>query len=290
MRDDSPKCVADCQAVLGEGPIWVASEQALYWLDIKGYRILRRSNGGTVAAWETPFRICSLAPRAVGGFVAGTENGFALVDPAEDIYELIGDPEPDRATNRFNDGKVDREGRFWAGTMDDAEEQASGALYRLDQDRGWSRLDDGYGVTNGPAFSPDGRILYHNDSGRRTTFAFDVADDGSLANKRIFAHFQVADGYPDGMTVDSEGCLWIAFWDGWCVRRLSPEGEVLRIVELPVERPTSCAFGGAELDQLFITSARVGLNAEALAAQPHAGGLFVTRPGVIGIEERPFTG
>jgi xylono-1,5-lactonase len=290
MRDDSPKCVTDCQAVLGEGPIWVASEQALYWLDIRGYRIFRRSNEGAITGWQTPFRICSLAPRAVGGFVAGTENGFALVDPAEDIYELIGDPEPDRATNRFNDGKVDREGRFWAGTMDDAEEQASGALYRLDQDRGWSRLDDGYQVSNGPAFSPDGRILYHNDSGRGTTFAFDVAEDGRLANKRVFARFEAADGYPDGMTVDAEGCLWIAFWDGWCVRRLSSEGEVLRVVELPVERPTSCAFGGPELDQLFITSARVGLNAEALAAQPNAGGLFMTRPGVIGIEERPFSG
>ncbi|MEA1015662.1 SMP-30/gluconolactonase/LRE family protein [Sphingosinicella sp. LY1275] len=290
MSADTPKCVADCQAVLGEGPVWVAAEQALYWLDIKGYRILRRSNEGAITAWETPFRICSLAPRAVGGFVAGTENGFALVDPAEDIYELIGDPEPERSTNRFNDGKVDREGRFWAGTMDDAEEQASGALYRLDQDRGWSRLDDGYEVTNGPAFSPDGRILYHNDSGRRTTFAFDVADDGSLANKRVFAHFEAADGYPDGMTVDAEGCLWIAFWDGWCVRRLSRDGEVLRVIELPVERPTSCAFGGPEVDQLFITSARVGLNAEALAAQPHAGGLFLARPGVAGIEERPFAG
>lgn len=290
MSADTPKCVADCQAVLGEGPVWVAAEQALYWLDIKGYRILRRSVEGAITAWQTPFRICSLAPRAVGGFVAGTENGFALVEPAEDIYELIGDPEPERATNRFNDGKVDREGRFWAGTMDDAEEQPSGALYRLDQDRGWSRLDDGYAVTNGPAFSPDGRILYHNDSGRGTTFAFDIAEDGSLANKRVFARFESADGYPDGMTVDAEGCLWIAFWDGWCVRRLSPEGEVLRTIALPVARPTSCAFGGPELDQLFITSARVGLDAEALAAQPHAGALFMARPGVAGIEERPFAG
>ena len=290
MSADTPKCVADCQAVLGEGPIWVVAEQALYWLDIKGYRILRRSVEGAITAWQTPFRICSLAPRAVGGFVAGTENGFALVDPAEDIYELIGDPEPERSTNRFNDGKVDREGRFWAGTMDDAEEQASGALYRLDQDRGWSRLDDGYAVTNGPAFSPDGRVLYHNDSGRGTTFAFDVAEDGSLANKRVFAQFEAADGYPDGMTVDAEGCLWIAFWDGWCVRRLAPGGEVLRTIALPVARPTSCAFGGPDLDQLFITSARVGLDAEALAAQPHAGALFMARPGVAGIEERPFAG
>ena len=149
-------CVADVGAVLGEGPVWHAAEQALYWVDIKGLSIFRRTVAGEVSEWTTPFRICSLAPRAGGGFIAGTDRGFAEVDPVAGRYEAFDNPEPDRPGNRFNDGKLDRAGRFWAGTMDDSEQAATGALYRLDPDRSWRRLDDGYRVTNGPAFSRSG--------------------------------------------------------------------------------------------------------------------------------------
>ena len=154
---EAPVCVADCKAVLGEGPLWVAREQALYWVDVKGRLVFRRGKEGALTSWDTPFRIGSLAPRAEGGFVAGTGRGLAFVDLEQGRFEPFADPEPDRPGNRFNDGKTDRRGRFWAGTMDDAEKQFSGALYRLDPDLGWSRIDDGYKVTNGPAFSPDGR-------------------------------------------------------------------------------------------------------------------------------------
>jgi sugar lactone lactonase YvrE len=287
----SPRCLADVQAVLGEGPVWVPREGAVYWVDIKGRRIHRWSEAsGEVASWTPPVRICSLAPRARGGFVAGSENGFAFVDPEAGEYQLHANPEPERPTNRFNDGKLDRAGRFWAGTMDDEEVLASGALYRLDASLAPRRVDDDYRVTNGPAFSPGGRIMYHNDSARQVTYAFDLDEDGAPTGRRPFLQFGEGDGYPDGMAVDAEGCLWIAFWDGWCVRRYSPEGELLRTLDVPVQRPTSCTFGGERLDRLFITSARIGLDAADLERQPQAGGLFVAEPGVHGIADVPFEG
>ena len=289
---DQPQveCVADVQAVLGEGPAWVAREGALYWVDVKGREIFRRDGSGTVRRWDTPMRVGSLVPRAGGGFVAGTDDGFYFIDAGMERYEPVAHPEKDRPTNRFNDGKVDRSGRFWAGTMDDREREAVGTLFRLDPDLNWARIDEGYRVTNGPAFSPDGRRMYHNDSALQVTYAFDVDADGNASNRREFAHYGEGEGYPDGMTVDCEGCLWIAFWDGWCVRRFSPEGEQLAEVRVPVQRPTSCAFGGERLDRLFITSARIGLEGTELARQPLAGGLFAVDPGVHGIAELPFAG
>ena len=284
-------CVADTKAVLGEGPVWSARGNALYWVDIKGRRIFRRAfDSGEIKAWDPPFRVCSLAPRESGGFVAGSENGFAFVDPAAERYDLHANPEPERPTNRFNDGKLDREGRFWAGTMDDEEVLATGALYRLDRDLRWRRMDDGYRVTNGPAFSPGGRLMYHNDSGRQVTYLFDLDEEGNASNRRVFAEYGEGDGYPDGITVDAGGCLWIAFWDGWCVRRYSPAGELLQRVEMPVQRPTSCAFGGPDQGTLYVTSAAHGLSTEERAAGPLAGSLFALDPGVRGLPEPRFAG
>ncbi|MDT9598399.1 SMP-30/gluconolactonase/LRE family protein [Sphingosinicella rhizophila] len=284
-------CLVDCKALLGEGPVWVERERALYWVDIKGRMLFRYDwESGSHSSWPTPFRVGSIAPRRSGGFVAGTDQGIAAVDPARNLYEIIADPEPDRPTNRFNDGKVDRNGRFWAGTMDDREELAQGALYRFDPDLSWRRLDDGYRVTNGPAFSPDGHSMYHNDSARRIIYAFDLDEQGNPSERRIFAQFGEDGGSPDGMTVDAEGCLWVAFWDGWCVRRFSPSGACIGELSVPVQRPTSCAFGGPGLDHLFITSARTGLDAQALAGQPQAGGLFMVRPGHRGVAEILFAG
>lgn len=283
-------CVADVKAILGEGPVWAAREHALYWVDIKGQKIFRLDASGTVRHWDTPMWVGSLAPRAGGGFVAGTQQGLALVDLLSVRFELIGNPDEDFPGNRFNDGKVDRAGRFWAGTMDDKERQAAGRLYRLDPDLAWSKIDEGYRVTNGPAFSPDGRTMYHNDSARQLTYAFDLDQDGNASNRREFLRFDKGDGYPDGMTVDAENCLWIAFWDGWCVRRFSPEGDRLFELAVPVQRPTSCAFGGDELKTLYITSARRDLQGTELARQPFAGGLLAANVGVAGIAEVPFAG
>lgn len=288
--DSTARLVADVHAVLGEGPVWVAATQSLWWLDIKGRKVFRLRSGNRLDEWPTPFRIGSLAPRESGGFIAGTEHGFAHVDPEAERFELLFDPEEDRPTNRFNDGKVDRHGRFHAGTMDDLEEVASGAFYKLDKALLCQRYEDGFKVTNGPAFSPDGRFMYANDSALQVTYVYTLTPDGTPAGRRDFVRWYGDDGYPDGMTVDAEGCLWIAFWDGWCVRRVSPEGERLGEWRMPVARPTSLAFGGLMLDQLYVTSASIGLDAEALALQPNAGGLFMLEPGVNGIADRPFAG
>lgn len=283
-------CVADVHAVLGEGPVWVSQEAALYWVDIKGRKIFRLDERGKLDQWATPFRVGSLAPRTSGGFIAGTDQGIATIDLEAGRFEIVENPEAHLPDNRFNDGKVDRRGRFWAGSMDDTEREATGALYRIDPDFSCTRIDEGYKVANGPAFSPSGELMYHNDSARKVTYAFDLDEFGNATHRRVFATYGADEGYPDGMTVDAEACLWIAFWDGWCVRRYSPEAKCLAKLALPVARPTSCAFGGPGLDRLYVTSASIGLDEAARSVQPQAGGLFMTSPGVRGVSEIPFAG
>ena len=282
------ECIADVAAVLGEGPVWIEREQALYWVDIVAGRLFRHAAGRTEEL-QTDTTLCSIVPRAGGGYVGGSLEGMVAISPVFAASPLV-HPEKDHPVNRFNDGKVDRAGRFWAGTMDRTETSTSGSLYRLDPDLTCTRVDSGYAVTNGPAFSVDGRILYHTDSGRQTIFAFDLDEAGNASNRRVLARFTDGDGYPDGMTVDAEDCLWVAFWDGWCIRRLSPQGELLQKIEMPVQRPTSCAFGGQLLNQLFITSARRDLDPAGLERQPQAGGLFRMTLGVQGVAELPFAG
>ena len=282
------ECVADVRATLGEGPVWVGREQALYWVDIPEQKLFRCSEADGTLTRDLVAHLCSLAPRAQGGFIGAGYDGFVTID--DERVTHVDNPEPDLATNRFNDGKVDRQGRFWAGTMDRFEREASGSLYRLDPDLSWTRIDSGYRVTNGPAFSLDGRTMYHTDSALQRIYAFDLAADGSASNRRTFLQFGEGDGYPDGMTVDAEDRLWIAFWGGWCVRRFSPAGERLTEIAVPAQQPNSVAFGGPDLDRLYITSARRGLSDEELEAQPQAGGLFMTVPGVRGVAEPLFAG
>ncbi|USA60066.1 SMP-30/gluconolactonase/LRE family protein [Qipengyuania citrea] len=283
------ECVSQVGAVLGEGPTWVAREQAVYWVDIPERKLFRWSDVDGTRVIRPGYHVCSILPRQAGGFVGGGYDGF-LALASDWSMTSLGEPEPDLPNNRFNDGKIDRAGRLWAGTMDRHEQQASGALYRLDPDLRWSLIDSGYRVTNGPAFSLDGRTMYHTDSALQRVYAFDLDERGEVSRRRVFAQFAQGDGYPDGMTVDAHDCLWIAFWDGWCLRRLSPEGVRLQEIRLPVQRPTSCAFGGPALDRLFVTSARRDLPPEALEQQPFAGGLLRLDPGVAGVAEAEFVG
>ena len=284
------KCIADIRATLGEGPVWVEREQALYWVDIPEKKLFRWSQDDGLRVIEPGLHVCSIVPRAAGGFVGGGYDGFLEIDLDQGRFRVIGDPESELESNRFNDGKVDRDGHFWAGTMDRFEREDSGSLYRLDPGLYWTKVDSGYRVTNGPAFSLDGRTMYHTDSAGQRVYAFDLDSDGTASNRRVFLQFGEGDGYPDGMTVDADDCLWIAFWDGWCVRRFSPTGERMQEIRVPAQRPTSVAFGGREMDQLFITTAARDLSPEELAGQPQAGGLFMTIPGVRGVPEPLFAG
>lgn len=290
MADDQVRCIADVKASVGEGPIWVASKQALYWVDNKGKTIFRLGEDGQCGKFETPFQVCCLAPKQSGGFIAGTDCGFADIDLDSGRFEVIGNPEGEPPGNRFNDGKTDPHGRFWSGTMDDEAKAVSGSLYRLDPDLRWKKMDSGYHVTNGPAFDRSRSRMYHTDSAPRTIFAFDLSQSGDLSERRVFAQFGEDDGHPDGMTVDSDGYLWVCFWDGWCLRRLSPDGEVVARIDMPVQRPTSCTFGGPDLDRLYVTSARRGIDEDDLKMQPCAGGLFLLDTGACGVPDMPFAG
>jgi sugar lactone lactonase YvrE len=287
---ETVRCIADVRANVGEGPVWVQREAALYWVDNKGRKVFRRDEGGDVRTYDTPFEIGCLAPRVNGGFIAGTDRGLAALDLEAGRYDVIENPEADIPGNRFNDGKTDRWGRFWSGTMDNAEKAATGSLYRFDADLSWMRMDSGYRVTNGPAFDRARGRMYHTDSGAKTIYAFDLTQSGTLSGRRTFVQFDEKDGSPDGMTVDSEGYLWVCFWDGWCLRRLSPDGHIVERIAMPVQRPTICAFGGPDLDRLYVTSARKGFDQDALAMQPCAGGLFLVDTGVRGVAETSFAG
>ncbi len=272
---------------LGEGPVWSARRGALYWVDILAPALHSLDlAGGTVSTWNMPEKIgWAVECARDDGFIIGLKSGFARLDPDTLRIEPIGHPEPDRPGNRLNDAKVDAKGRIWAGTMDDREIASSGALYRLDPNLAWTRHDEGYRVTNGPTFSPDGATLYHTDSLARTVFAFDLSDTGALTNKRIFLRFEDSWGYPDGMCTDAEGGIWIAHWGGGRVSRFSADGRLDRSIVLPASQVTSCAFGGAGLDRMFVTSAAVGVEDE-----PLAGALFEVEPGTRGIAPHLFAG
>ncbi len=291
MAKGEPVCVWQASALLGEGPVWLPEEDALYWVDIKApaaHRFVPAIGGRQ--SWPMPEEIGFLIPRAGGGFIAGLQSGFAFVDLSSGVIEHFASPEADLSNNRLNDGKCDPLGRLWAGSMDNDQAAPTGVLYRVDADRSWQPMDDGYIVTNGPAFSPDGRTLYHTDSFARTIYAFDLDENGALSGKRT--HIRIADdqGYPDGMTVDEDGYLWVAHWGGWCLTRFSPEGTVERTIELPVAQVTSCAFGGSDLDTLYVTTAAIGLDQNDRARQPLAGGLFEISVGIKGLPANRFAG
>ncbi len=273
--------------VLGEGPYWSSSRGCLFWVDIMA-PALRRIDlaGDTVTSWAMPERIgWAIEREGRDDFIIGLKSGFAELSLEPFAIRPIGDPEPDLPDNRLNDAKVDAHGRIWAGSKDDRDEQASGRLHRLDPDLRWSTHDDGYQVTNGPAFSPDGRTLYHTDSGARTVYAFDLSADGTLSDKRVFLRFEEDWGYPDGMTTDSEGGLWIAHWGGARISRFRPDASLDRSIMLPANNITSIAFAGDALDRMFVTSAAIGAEDE-----DHAGALFEVFAGATGLPSRRFAG
>lgn len=279
-----PRSIWSLGAELGEGPVWVERDRALWFVDIKGPRIYRHDPAtGTRHSWEAPEPIGFLLPAKSGGFVAGLKSGLHRFDEKSGDFTPIERVEEDRPDNRSNDGVVDPAGRLWFGTMDNNEEEASGAFYRFEKGRVAPVGIDGICITNGPAISPDGRILYVVDTLAGTICAADISEDGRLGPALPLVRIDPADGYPDGPTVDAEGCLWIGLYGGWEARRYSPEGELIGRVRFPVANVTKLAFGGEDMRTVWATTARQFLKREELAAQPQAGDLFEFRADVPGV-------
>ncbi|USQ95095.1 D-xylonolactone lactonase [Caulobacter sp. RL271] len=274
-------CVWDLKATLGEGPIWTGN--ALWFVDIKDHKIHRYDPAsGDATTVIAPEQVTFLAPLAIGGgFIAGLKSGLHKFHPLTGLQRIL-EVEAPELDNRTNDATVDAQGRLWFGTMHDGEATPSGSLYRMDA-TGVARMDKDICITNGPCVSPDGKTFYHTDTLEKIIWAYDLAEDGTLSNKRAFVKVAIGDDvYPDGSVVDSEGYVWTALWGGFGVVRFSPSGEAVDRIELPAPNVTKVCFGGPDLKTLFFTTARKGLSDETLAQYPLAGGLFALQVDVAG--------
>lgn len=272
---DQPTPAWELEAELGEGPVWVERDSSLWFVDIKKQRIHRYDPAsGARQSWESPEQVGFVLPAESGGFVAGLQSGLYRFDERSSRFELIVEVEPELPTNRLNDGVTDPAGRVWFGTMDNGERAKSGAFYCFHEGRLTRTQLDGIAITNGPAVSPDGKILYFVDTLKGTIGAAEIREDGSLGDPRPFARINPADGHPDGPTIDANGYLWISLYAGWEARRYAPNGELVESVRFPVANITKLAFGGDGLRTAFATTARQQLSPEEIASQPMIGALF----------------
>ena len=283
-------CVVKGRDLLGECPLWDERAATLWWVDILAPSLQQlQPETGAVKRLELVEAMGSFAFCEKAGMLAAMKSGLYFFDPEKNQRLEIAKPETDLPQNRFNDGRCDRAGRFWAGTMSDPIREPTGALYRLSPDGRCKRMRTRITVPNSLAWSPDGRSMYFADSPRRKIWIFDYdGASGEPSKERLFA--TTYPGYPDGSCVDAEGCLWNAEYAGGRVVRYTPDGKIDRLIELPVRNPTCCCFGGERLDTLYITTAAQGLKEADLEKQPLAGSLFAVRPGVTGLRESRFAG
>jgi L-arabinonolactonase len=273
--------------LLGESPLWDAREGALFWVDTRSRRV-RRWAGGDVRAWATPQDVGSIALAAPGRLLLALADGFAMLDLAGGTTEPVAEVRHPKPPMRLNDGRTDREGRFLCGSMVLHRRDADGRLYRLEGDGRVTPLLEGIAVSNSLCFAPDGRTLYFADSLAGVVRAWDYSRDGVLSNERAFVDTRPQGSGPDGATVDAEGCLWIALVLAGQVARYSPQGRLLRVVELPVPYPTCPCFGGPDLDTLYVTSIRDSGNV-LRSDDPAAGALVEVRGlGARGLAEVPY--
>ncbi len=283
-------------SLLGEGPVWDWRTQQLFWVDIEGFKV-HAYDPATRAhqAIDVGEFVGSAAMRASGGMVLALKSGFASLDLATEKLTPLADAEAHLPGNRFNDGKCDPAGRFWAGSLalDEDHGEGQGNLWCLHADHRVVLKEPGVWISNGLAWTRDEKTMYFIDSPKQCVVAYDYDKaTGAIANRREVIRVDgSAHGYPDGMTIDEEGMLWVAHWDGGHICRWNPQtGAELAEIKVPVSRPTSCVFGGADFGTLYITSARTRLSAEQLASQPLAGSIFKCRPGVSGLPLNEFAG
>ena len=277
--------------MVGEGPVWDPRIGKVVWVDIPNSLVFTTDPAdGSTTRRELDSAVGVVLPRESGGYVAALQDGFYAL-PDGGAPELIARVEADDPRTRFNDGEIDPQGRFWAGTMGWHAEPELGSLYRLDIDGTVTRMVEGVSISNGLGWSPDGATLYYVDTPtlRIDRFDFDAAT-GDIAGRREFVTIREGGGRPDGLAVDAEGAVWVATWPGYGVHRYLPDGTLDAIVPLPVSNVSSCEFGGPDLRDLFITTAWELLSEEEHAAQPLAGSLFHTRVGVAGRPRTPFAG
>ena len=281
------RLVVEASDRLGEGPCWAAREGRLYWFDIKGKRLSWHAPAtGRTGSWPLEMRASAAAPRVGGGLLLATERGLVAFDTAIGALEIV-QPFEFGEGFRTNDGKVDPQGRFWWSTMDDNGGERPGDIYLTHPGGRTERVLGGVHIANTISITADGATLYLADSKLQTIFAHDPQ---TLQDRRVFAHTRGQAASPDGSAIDADGFLWNAQWGGWRIVRYAPDGSVDMIVEMPVEQPTSCAFGGPDLATLYVTSAWDGLSPQARAGQPLAGGLFAFEPGVKGLALPLFDG
>ena len=280
-----PECVWPVGAQLGEGPFWSATEEAVWFVDIKGKRIHRfHEPTGKTQSFEAPSEPGFIVPAKDGSIIAGLKTGLHRFNPKTGEFKLLAKVEPTARNNRLNDGYADSAGYLWFGSMDDDEKDPTGALYQL-TDNGVQKRDPDYVITNGPTASLDNRTLYHTDTLKKVIYAFDRAADGTLSNRRDFARIGAGDGHPDGPITDSQGYIWSGLYGGWGVNRYSPDGKKVSKLAMPVANVTKAAFGGKDLRTLYITTAWKGLSDEERQQQPTAGGLFRVRVDVAGLPQ-----
>jgi sugar lactone lactonase YvrE len=296
MNDDMPSgssiavdVAVRSAARLGEGPVWDPEDELLWWVDILEGGVLRsRIDGGSTLRWELPTLVGAVAPTAGGGAVVACQEGFGRLSPEGDFEVKLRVLSPD---HRMNDAKCDKSGRMWAGSMKLRPASGEGTLHRLDPDWQSHVVCEGLSLPNGIGWSPDRKFMYLADSFRRVIEVFDFdEDDGAVSKRRPFIQFDDAAGRPDGLCVDISGCLWVAMWGGARVLRISPHGDVLGDVPMPVRQPTSCAFGGRDLDVLFVTSARVGLDLSDGEEEADGSVFALTGTGTQGMEQARFGG
>ncbi len=279
--------------LLGESPLWHPVENCLYWVDIVAatlnrFEIMNKS----LKKFNMPKPIGSIGWRAKGGLIAALSDHFASVNTETGTTQTIALPLQRQRDVMFNDGKCDRQGRFWAGTKDIAEKNPIGSLYCLDTEgKATEILQRGFTVSNGIAWSLDNSRMYICDSPARQIYQYEFDPiKGQLGRFQIFAKILESEGFPDGLTVDSEGYIWSCHWDGWQITRYTPTGEIDSVIPMPVPRPTSCCFGGPDLKTLYVTSASIGLSASMLEDAPQSGQVFALEMEVMGIAEPAYLG